>query len=50
MANGSYCVFAVAALWVHRSTVTGLGLLYFCLEIPVIAFIAAWEWRIARRK
>lgn len=50
MANASYCVFAVAALWVHRSTVTGLGILYFCLEIPVIAFIAAWEWRIARRR
>jgi hypothetical protein len=49
MANASYCVFAVATLWVHRSTVTGLGLLYFCVEIPVIAFIAAWEWRIARR-
>jgi hypothetical protein len=47
-ANLVYCGLAFVCLYSHRTSLTSLGLAYFCIEIPIVAALAIWEWRIAR--
>lgn len=49
-ANVSYCVVVEISLWVYRSSLTSLGLWYFCIEFLIVVTFAVWEWRIATRR
>ncbi len=46
-ANLTYCILVAVALYVHRSSVTSLGLAYFCIEIPLVATLAVWELKVS---
>lgn len=47
--NVGYCILVAIVLTRNSSTVTWLGWLYFCVELGIIAILAAWECTVARR-
>jgi hypothetical protein len=47
--NVGYCILAAIVLTTNSSTVAWLGWFYFCMELGIIAILAAWEFTVARR-
>jgi hypothetical protein len=47
LANLSYCVISAILLIIHFPALTLLGIIYFVIEIIIVAFIAYLEWNIA---
>lgn len=47
--NIGYCILVAIVLIRNSSTVTWLGWFYFCVELGIIAILAAWECTVARR-
>jgi hypothetical protein len=45
-ANLSYCVLTSSLLFYHRSELTTLGVIYFLLEIFIIAGLAIFEFKL----
>lgn len=48
-ANLSYCAATIGLMFVHRATLTGLGLAYFAGEISLVCALAAVELRAASK-
>ncbi len=49
-ANFSYCILVFVSVCAHRTTVTYLGVVYFCTETLIVLSLAAWEWIVASRR
>lgn len=49
VANLCYCLVTMLFLYLFRSSVTGLGFAYFCIEIPIVVSLAIWEGIVALR-
>ena len=49
-ANFLYCLLTAAVLVVYHSTITILGVIYFVVEILIIAGLATFELKMARPK
>ena len=47
--NLLYCCVTLGLVYAYREVVTDWGVLYFVLEVVVVASLATLEWRTASR-
>ncbi len=48
--NVAYCIASICICFLHYSSVTLLGWIYFAIEVPVVLGIAYWEWSVSKQR
>ncbi len=49
IANLVYCTLVMVSLYQHQSSVTIVGVAYFCIEVPLVVALSVLEWTVASR-